>query len=63
MKVPASLVRGILFRASEDTRPKEMTVWDKALLHALYTTPQKNRMQLSEMQTAALNDIASQRTR
>jgi hypothetical protein len=35
----------------------EMTVWDKALLHALYSTPQRSKAQLSEMQTAMLNEI------
>jgi hypothetical protein len=35
----------------------EMTVWDKALLHALYSTLQRSKAQLSEMQTAMLNEI------
>jgi hypothetical protein len=48
-----------LFRFTDDARPMGMTLWDKALLHALYSTPQKNRMQLSEMQSAALRDISS----
>jgi hypothetical protein len=46
-----------VFRDSGESRPKEMTVWDKALLHALYSTPHRNKMQLSEMQTAAFMDI------
>jgi hypothetical protein len=46
-----------LFRAPAESRPKEMTNWDKALLHALYSTQQKNKMQLSQMQTAAVNEI------
>lgn len=48
-----------VFKDSGDSRPMEMTVWDKALLHALYSTPQRNKMQLSEMQTAAFRDITA----
>lgn len=48
-----------VFRDTGESRPKEMTAWDKALLHALYGTPQRNKMQLSEMQTAALNEITA----
>jgi hypothetical protein len=48
-----------LFKRSAESRPLEMTVWDRALLHALYSTPQRNKMQLSEMQTVALRDIAA----
>jgi len=48
-----------VFKYSGESRPKEMTVWDKALLHALYSTPQRNKMQLSEMQTAAFRDITA----
>jgi hypothetical protein len=51
-----------LFRGSEASRPNEMTEWDRALLHALYSTPQKSKMQISQMQTAALKDIASNST-
>jgi hypothetical protein len=29
------------------------------LLHALYSTPQRNKMQISEMQTTALEDITA----
>jgi len=39
--------------------PPEMTVWDKALLQSLYTTPQRNRMQLSQMETATLKLLAA----
>jgi hypothetical protein len=49
-----------LFKDSPATPPVEMTVWDKALLHGLYITQQKNRMQISEIETVALNDIAAQ---
>lgn len=48
-----------VFRNSGDSRPKEMTAWDKALLHALYSTPQRNKMQLSEMQTTVFEDITA----
>jgi hypothetical protein len=44
-----------VFAASESPAPAEMTVWDKALLQSLYTTPQKSRVQLSQMETTALN--------
>jgi hypothetical protein len=48
-----------LFRAIPEGRPAEMTLWDKALLHALYSTAQRNKMQLSEMQTIAFQEIAA----
>jgi hypothetical protein len=48
-----------LFRAMPNVRPVEMTSWDKALLHALYSTAQRNKMQLSEMQTVAFHDITA----
>jgi hypothetical protein len=48
-----------LFRVPAATRPQEMTAWDKALLHALYSTPQRNKMQLSEMQSVAFQDITA----
>jgi hypothetical protein len=47
-----------LFEGSGESRPVEMTVWDRALLHALYSTSQSSTMQISQMQTAALKDIA-----
>jgi hypothetical protein len=37
-----------------------MTAWDKAMLQALYTTPQRNRIQLLQMETATLKLIAAQ---
>lgn len=40
------------------TSPLEMTVWDRALLHSLYSTPQKNRLQLSQMQTFVLKEVS-----
>jgi hypothetical protein len=48
-----------LFEGSKESRPTEMTVWDKALLRALYSTSQTDVMQVSQMQSAALEDIAA----
>lgn len=48
-----------LFRAPPSTRPQELTAWDKALLHALYSTPQRNKTQLSEMQAVVFTDITA----
>jgi hypothetical protein len=48
-----------VFNASESSPPLEMTVWDRALLHALYSTPQNSVMQLSKMQTVAFKDITA----
>jgi hypothetical protein len=47
-----------LFEDSKESRPTEMTVWDKALLRTLYSTSQTDVMQVSQMQSAALKDIA-----
>jgi hypothetical protein len=49
-----------VFSASDIAPPVEMTAWDKALLQSLYTTPQRNRMQLSQMETATLKLLAAQ---
>jgi hypothetical protein len=48
-----------LFRGEEGPRPTEMSLWDRALLRALYNTPHQARLQLSEIQTAALHQIAA----
>jgi hypothetical protein len=48
-----------VFTASETSPPVEMTAWDKALLQSLYTTPQRSRVQLSQMETATLKLIAA----
>ena len=48
-----------VFNATESSPPLEMTVWDRALLHALYSTPQNSVMQLSKMQTVAFKDITA----
>jgi hypothetical protein len=34
-------------------------VWDQALLHAVYPSTRKERMQLSEIQTATLDAIVA----
>jgi hypothetical protein len=39
-------------------RDIDLSAWDRALLHALYSTSQTSIMQISQMQTAALKDIA-----
>ena len=39
--------------------PQGLSLWDQALLHAIYTTTQKERMQLSEIQTATLDAIVA----
>jgi hypothetical protein len=48
-----------LFSEQGSAPPEGLTAWDQALLHALYSTPQKERMQLSEIQTATLNQIVA----
>jgi hypothetical protein len=48
-----------VFNASESAPPMEMTSWDRALLRSIYSTPQKDRMQLSKIETAALSEITS----
>jgi hypothetical protein len=47
-----------MFKDSDESRA-EMTVWDKALLHALYSTTPNSKAQLSEIQTAVMSDIAA----
>jgi hypothetical protein len=49
-----------LFKPSETPPPLEMTPWDRALLLALYSTPQKDMMQRSEMETVMLREISRQ---
>jgi hypothetical protein len=46
-----------LFSSSNDTRPTEMTLWDRALLHGLYSTRPTDRVQRSQIQTVAFKDI------
>jgi hypothetical protein len=44
-----------LFGGSESTAPMEMTRWDKALLRGLYALDHKSRMQMSQMETRAID--------
>ncbi len=46
--------------SADGSPPPEMTPWDRALLHALYTTPQRDLMQLSEIETVMLRDVSAQ---
>lgn len=46
--------------SADSSAPPEMTLWDRALLHALYTTPQRDLMQLSEIETVMLRDVAAE---
>jgi hypothetical protein len=46
-----------LFSQEDRSPPEGLTAWDQALLHAVYSTKQKERMQLSEIQTATLNQL------
>jgi hypothetical protein len=46
--------------SADGSPPLEMTLWDRALLHALYTTPQRDLMQLSEIETVMLRDVFAQ---
>jgi hypothetical protein len=48
-----------LFSTPEDARPAEMTAWDRALLHGLYSTNPTDRVQISQMQTVAFKDITA----
>ena len=47
-----------LFGAPTDERPPEMTAWDRALLHGLYSTNSTDRVQRSQIQAVALKDLA-----
>jgi hypothetical protein len=48
-----------VFSDSAVSPPLEMTAWDKALLLSLYSTEQKNRMQLSQMETVMIKEISA----
>jgi hypothetical protein len=51
-----------LFSVPEDARPAEMTAWDRALLHGLYSTNPTDRVQTSQIQAVALKDITANAT-
>lgn len=46
-----------VMQAPEGTGAAGLTVWDQSLLHALYSTTQKDRMQLSEIRTEVLHGV------
>jgi hypothetical protein len=48
-----------LFANSTAAAPLEMTRWDKALLRALYAADHASRMQMSQMETRAVNMLLS----
>jgi len=47
-----------LFSAAPGGEPAELSDWDKALLKALYHTPQTDRMQVRDIQNDVLRDVA-----
>lgn len=49
-----------IFNPEETSPPLELTAWDRALLSALYSTSQKSRLQVSEMQAAVFKELAAQ---
>lgn len=48
-----------LFSEQQGSPPQGLTAWDQALLHAVYSSKQKDRLQLSEIQTATLDAIVA----
>ncbi len=48
-----------LFAGSGGAAPLEMTRWDKALLRALYGADHRSRMQMSQMETRAIDFLQS----
>jgi hypothetical protein len=46
-----------LFAATEEPKPVGLSTWDEAFLKALYHTPQKARVQLSEVANRMLLDV------
>jgi len=48
-----------LFSEQDRSPPQGLTAWDQALLHAVYSTNQKDRMQLSEIETATFNQLVA----
>jgi hypothetical protein len=46
-----------LFGVPKDERRQEMTAWDRALLHGLYSTNSTDRVQRSQIQAVALKDL------
>jgi len=48
-----------LFSAPEGARPQEITLWDRALLHGLYSTNPTDRVQRSQIQAVAFKDLTA----
>ena len=48
-----------LFAPSDAAAPIEVTRWDKALLRALYSADHRSRMQMSQMETRAIDFLQS----
>jgi hypothetical protein len=46
-----------LFKTSAEVKPLGLTEWDKALLHALYNTEQRDTTQMSQIESASLKQI------
>jgi hypothetical protein len=47
-----------LFGESSESAPPGLSAWDEALLKSLYSTEQKNVMQLSQIKTQVVNSLA-----
>jgi hypothetical protein len=46
-----------LFDPANSSPPPGLSAWDKALLHAVYASKQKDRVQLSEIESVTLKDL------
>lgn len=46
-----------VFKAAPEAKPQGLTAWDKAMLRALYSTPQRDTTQMSEIESSALRQI------
>lgn len=47
-----------VFSTSGEERPPDLTLWDQAYLRALYHTSHWDRMQLAEIKTSVMNEVA-----
>ena len=52
-----------VFSATDSVGPQGLTAWDRALLHAVYRTKQKEHTQLSQIKTATLEEIGARTSR
>jgi hypothetical protein len=55
-RIPSILT---LFRNTSQPRPEALTVWDRSLLHAVYNSRQKDRMQFSEICNGTLDALVT----